>query len=1122
MKKTHTLFSFDIGTNSVGWSVLGLNERGEPARIIDIGARIYADGRDPQSKASLAVARREARAMSRRRDRYLSRRKATLRTLIEYGLMPADKAAQEALLRETGDRKGGESANPYALRAKALTAKLPPAYIGRILFHLNQRRGFKSNRKTDRKDNDKGKIALGIDELRAEMQKAQAATYGAWLAMRRQDGHVTRLRAGSEASDGEGYAFYPERSLLEDEFHAIWDAQAVHHPETLTPERRAHLFKVMFYQRPLKKPRVGMCSFNPLEERLAKAHPLFQEFRLYKEVNELEIVAPDLSHRKLDIDQRNALVGELRGKKDVSFKGLRRTLKLTPDMVLNKESEAREKLRGDEVYSALSDKKRFGAQWGGFSRDRQWQIIQKLQNEENPENLLAWLKTEFGFDSERAEAIANCPLPDGYGRLGETALASMLDEMKRAVIPESEAAKRCGYDHSRLGKCQEDGEEFLPPYQEILARHIPPGSGDLGDLDENGHDLALRGFKGNMDQPAPFGYDLYKGRITNPTVHIGLNQLRRLVNTLIARHGKPAFIAVELARDLQLSKEQKDEVNRTIAKNTRAAEARSAKLIEMKQPDTGYNRLLLKLWEELNQDKPEDRVCIYTGRPINVEMLFSADVDIDHILPWSKTLDDGHANKILCLKSANRQKRNRAPADVPEWHDRYDEILARASRLPKNKRWRFATDAMAKFEEDGGFLARQLTDTQYLSRMALEYLECLYPSEEPDPHGELKKRNHVMVSPGRLTEMLRRNWGLNNILSDHNLGEMAQEKNRKDHRHHAIDAAVIGVTTRSLLKRISEAAGRLDDVDFENLVNKLVAENPPWPDFRDDLKKAVNDIVVSHKPDHGTVSRKGYGQGKGQTAGRLHNDTAYGLTGETDAKGNSIVVRRKPFMSLESKDIPAIRDKELQAELHGAIGGITEKKQLHDALMRFRQYHAKFKGVRRVRMVESLSVIPIRDKEGRAYKGYKGDANYRYDVWETLDGKWHSEVVSMFDAHRPEWQSAFHASNPTARRVLRLQQNDMVAYEHPKDGYTIARVVKFSNDKRIYFGAHKESGSLKARDADKSDPFSYFAKANGGLKEIKCRQVRIDAAGRVFDPGPQDRESKLARKHSSNVGTIYD
>ena len=1091
----NTLFSFDIGTNSIGWCVLALNDRDEAIRIIDIGARIYSDGRDPQSKTSLAVARREARAMSRRRDRYLRRRKAALRTMADYGLLPADKDVQKALLAETGDKRAGTglpSLNPYALRAKALDEKLPLFHIGRALFHLNQRRGFKSNRKTDRKDNDKGKIALGIDELRAEMHRAKAPTYGAWLATRREAGHVVRLRAGSEAMTEAGYAYYPERSLLEDEFFRIWDAQATHYPDILTPERRAHLFTVMFYQRPLKKPRVGKCAFNPLEERLAKTHPVFQEFRLYKEVNELELVLPDQTQRKLSLEERDTLVKLLRAKKEVGFKALRSALTLDPDLRFNKESDAREKLKGDEIYSALSDKKRFGPQWAGFPLEKQWTIISRLRDEENPEALFAWLKAEFGFEGERAEAVANTPLPDGYGRLGETALASMLDALKEAVIPESEAAKRCGYDHARLGFESEDGEPCLPPYQEILERHIPPGSGDPEDI-----------------------YDLRMGRITNPTVHIGLNQLRRLVNLLIARHGKPKFITVELARDLQLSEKQKADHNRTIAKNTRDAEARSRLLLEMGQQNTGYNRLLLKLWEELNPGKPEDRCCIYSGKVISAQMLFSAEVDIDHILPWSQTLDDGQGNKILCLKAVNREKRNRAPADVTEWNGaRYDEILARAARLPQNKRWRFAPDAMQKFEKDGGFLARQLTDTQYLSRMALEYLNCLYPSEEADKYGVLSPKRHVRVSPGRLTELLRRNWGLNNLLPDSNLGEMAQAKNRKDHRHHAIDAAVIGVTTPSLLNRISGAAGRLDDVDFEDLVRKIVKDNPPWPDFRDDLQKAVNTITVSHKPDHGTVSRKGYADGKGQTAGKLHNDTAYGLG--TDKNGNAVAVRRKAFLSLEPKDIPAIRDEDLRMALHEAIGGLSDKKAIQNALMMFRDAApTAFKGIRRVRLEEKLQVIPIHDAEGRAYKGYKGDANYRYDVWETLDGKWQAEVVSMFDAHQPGWQSTFHKTNPTARRVLSLQQNDMVAYEHPKDGYTIGRVVKFTVDGRMYLVDNKESGSLKARDADKNDPFKYLVKSANGLKEIACRQVRIDVAGRVFDPGPQDRESRSKRKKST-------
>ncbi len=1087
------LFSFDIGTNSIGWAVLALDDNGDPVRIADAGVRIFSDGRDPKSKASLAEARRMARAMSRRRDRTLRRKRATLRTLAEIGLMPDTSSARQALLRETSDPKSGSdllSRNPYALRALALEEKLPLFHIGRALYHLGQRRGFQSNRKTDRKDNDKGKIALGIEELHAAMRRDGAQTYGQWLARRHALGQAVRLRSGALDLEGEGYAFYPERQLLEDEFHRIWEAQARHYPDILTPERRDHLFRVMFFQRPLKKPKVGKCSFNNQEERLPKAHPLFQEFRLYKEVNELEIVEPDLTHKKLTLDQRNALVKKLQVSREASFAALRKVLKLRPDQRLNKESESRTKLKGNEVYAVLSDKTRFGPRWGTFSQAEQWAIIERLKEEEDPVRLFAWLRSELGIEGEQAAAIANVHLPEGHGRLGKTALEAMLEELKAEVITEAEAAKRCSYDHARLGGGSDEGEKELPPYQEILQHRIPPGTG-------------------NPDDP----YDIEKGRFTNPTVHIALNQLRHVMNALIRRYGKPAKIAVELARDLKLSERQKEEVNRTIARNTRDAERRGETLEENKKLNTGYNRTLLRLWEELNP-KVEDRCCIYTGKPISISMLFSGEVDIDHILPWSRTLDDSHGNKLLCLREANRVKRNRAPADVTEWREHYDEILSRAARLPRNKQERFAPDAMKRFETEDRFLARQLTDTQYLSRMALEYLACLFPAEEAGEAGELKRRNHIRVSPGRLTEMLRRNWGLNNILQDSQLGETAQEKNRKDHRHHAIDAIVIGVMGPGLLNRISYAAGRLEAQQLETLVKEAASTNKPWDGFREDVSKVVSGIIVSHKPDHGTAGRKAKDPARQQTAGRLHNDTAYGLTGETDARGNTIVVRRKPFLSLTSKDIPSIRDEALRAVLEQHLRGIPDGKEFQAALDAFRKqkgFH-HYHGIRHVRLTEPLSVIGIKDRDGRVYKGYKGDANQRYDVWETLDGKWHAEVVSMFDAHQPGWQSRFHAENPTARRVLRLQQDDMVAFEHPRDGYTIARVVKFGLSGQITLAAHAESGDLKRRDALADDPFKYYSPTAGGLLKVQCRQIRVDAAGKVSDPGPQDRASRLQRQ----------
>lgn len=1082
-------FSFDIGTNSIGWAVLRLDEHGEPYRIIDAGVRIYSDGREPKSGTSLAEGRRVARGMARRRDRYKRRRRAVLNTLAEYGLMPDTAEARRALVAETNDRKAGTiAADVYALRARALDEKLPLPHLGRALFHLNQRRGFKSNRKTDRRDNDQGKIAAGISRLDARLREAGARTLGEFLHMQRLGGGWVRVRPSripaGEGKEEEGYGFYPERSFLQREFEQIWAAQAAHYPEVLTEARRKHLELVMFFQRPLRRPKVGRCSFNPEEERLPKAHPLFQEFRLLKEINELELVYRDQRHEKLTPEQRDALYMQLKSQRSAGFSGLRKTIKAPIGTQFNKETEARDKLKGDEVAAEMSHKDRFGQDWFSKPLDERWAIVKTLTDEDDPLVVRAWLEEHYpGFTSERIDAIAEARLPAGYGRLGPTATAALVDELRHGtvtddagrnvVLTERQAIEAIWGDNPVVQR-QVKNLASLPPYQEIVARRIPPGTDNPSDP-----------------------YDVRKGRLTNPTIHIGLNQLRRVVNALVRRYGKPEQIAVELARELKLSEDEKDEVQRTINRNTRDAERRSAHLRELGQVDNGYNRLLLKLWEELDQQQPLNRVCVYCGKPIGIDTLFSSDIDVDHILPWSLTLDGSQANRIVCHNTCNRQKGNKAPAEVALWHDRYDDILARAERLPRNKRWRFARDAMKKFKDEESFLARQLTDTQYLSRMAHEYLGSLFADEEPDEWGVFQKRNHVRVIPGRMTEMLRRQWGLNTILSVDN------SKNRNDHRHHAIDAAVIGVTTRSLLQRIATAAGGREEAALEETIGKI---DPPWPGFRDDLKAVIDRIVVSHKPDHGTLRNKA---GRQSTAGRLHNDTAYGFTGE-EKNGTPIVVHRVPFSSIDEKTLPLIRDKRLAASLAPVVKGLSGK-ELAAALARFAA-SGRYQGIRHVRVVEALNVVPIRDDSGRAYKGYKGDANYRYDVWELPSGKWVEEVVSMFEAHDRNWTSAIRSAHPAARKVLSLHQNDMVAYQHPETGPTIGRVVKFSGNGQMALAAHQEAGALKSRDADPEDNFRYFYKSGSAMQAVKLRQVRVDELGRVFDPGPQDRASRDARR----------
>ena len=148
--------ALDLGSTSLGWAMIRLNAADEPCAVIKTGVRIFSDGRNPKDGSSLAVTRRDARAMRRRRDRLLKRKARMMRTLIAHGFFPQDEAQRKAL----------ETLNPYALRAKGLDAALSPPEFARALFHINQRRGFKSNRKTDKKDNDSGALKTAINQLR--------------------------------------------------------------------------------------------------------------------------------------------------------------------------------------------------------------------------------------------------------------------------------------------------------------------------------------------------------------------------------------------------------------------------------------------------------------------------------------------------------------------------------------------------------------------------------------------------------------------------------------------------------------------------------------------------------------------------------------------------------------------------------------------------------------------------------------------------------------------------------------------------------------------------------------------------------------------------------------------
>lgn len=1035
----------DIGANSIGWAVLDLDSSGRPNGLRDLGVRIYPDGRDPQSGTSLAVERRTARGQRRRRDRYLRRRADLMDALVRHGLMPA----------ETGERKALESLDPYELRARGLDEALPLAHLGRAIFHLGQRRGFKSNRQAEGGDDeDPGAIKAARDALNERLEQTGARTLGEYLWWQHERRAPVRARPYREGKKT-AYPFYPGREMIEDEFERLWAAQASHHRDTLTEAARAEIRGILFRQRPLKPVDPGVCTLNPSEARAPWALPTAQRFRILQDLANLRVVRADQSSRPLTAAEHAKALERLRTSRDVKFEQLAKLLKLADGERFNMDTAARKNLKSDETANVLAHKSRFAKAWHRLDLARQDEVVEKLLAAEEDSDVIAWLREAHGLDAEAAQAVADAKLPKNHCHLGRTALSRIVPIMAECRQDSDKADPETGevltqpitYDKAVIeaglkhhADFRPDILPYLPYYGEVMPRHVL-GGGD----------------------PAASNAGRY-GRIPNPTVHIGLNQVRRVVNAIIRTHGPPAEIVVELARELKQSRERAREWEAWQARNRAANDRRRQDLASLGMADNGENRLKLRLWEELNPDNQHDRRCPYTDEQISIGRLLSDEVEIDHILPFKRTLDNSAANKVVCLRRANREKRNQSPAEAFKETPQWPAILERAQKLPPNKRWRFAEDAMGQFK--AGFLDRHLTDTAYLSRVVKAYL------------GHVCDPDRVRVTPGRLTAMLRGFWGLNGLLSDHN------QKTRTDQRHHAVDAFVVALTDQGMLQKVASAA----DEERERLIQDMPA---PWDGFRDDLRARLGQIIVSYKPEHGTQ-------------GKLHEATALGPVRDPAQADGHNVVYRKAFADLKETEIARIRDPHLREDVAYHVRQCkADGLSVAEALASFnaeREAAGRYP-VRRVRLLDTKgdsNIIGIRDYNGTTYKYYASGDNHHIDIFETQDGEWRGEVQSVFKVNQQNNQPAWPRYEPQARLVMRLHKQDLIRLDKD-DGSRIFRVVQIRPD-RLILVEHHEGGNLEKRYRDKTDPFKYEWPMIKHLPRMNARRVVVDELGRPFVP----------------------
>lgn len=738
-----------------------------------------------------------------------------------------------------------------------------------------------------------------------------------------------QLQANSH-SKLKNQVFYRQDYL--DEFETIWETQAKFHKE-LTPKSKEEIRDIIiFYQRKLKSQKglVSICEFeNKIveiekegkikEKRIGlkvapKSSPLFQEFKIWQNLNNLEIRNKNSKEIKVfDLETKNILFDELNIKGNLSKESVFKILNCKPkDWELNFTT-----IEGNRTnysfYQAF-----FKMMEVEGHEEIEWQTL-------SAEEIKQTIRSFFQSQNINVETLAfNAELE---GKAFEQQVSYQLWHLLYSYVEDNSFT-----GNDKLFELLENKFGFKKDYAKILASlTLQPDYGSLSAkamrkifpfIKENNLYTAksLAGNTEKVIKPKERLEILTKNSLRNPVVEKILNQMVNVVNAIIADPslGKPNEIRIELARELKKNAKEREEMTANINKAKIRHDAITQKLINefgVKNP-TRNDIIRYKLYEELKLTGYKD---LYTNEYIQKEELFSKKYDIDHCIPQARLFDDSFSNKVIIPRSVNLDKGNRTAYDfilARYGEEKLQDYLAGIEMLHqanlKNNEEGISKAKLKKLRMQvsdigEGFIERDLRDSQYIAKKARVMLQ------------EICK--NVVPTTGSITDRLREDWGLINVMQELNfdkyknlgLTEMVEKKDgsfkerivdwtkRNDHRHHAMDALTVAFTKDSHIQYLNNlnAKNKEDKLGksilgieqketyphIDDSGNKKRKFNPPLANFREEAKNHLESILISQKAKNKVVTKnknktkssKGENQKTELTPrSQLHKETVYG------------------------------------------------------------------------------------------------------------------------------------------------------------------------------------------------------------------------------------------------------
>ncbi len=862
MSKKYIL-GLDIGISSVGWGLLELDDNNNPYKIIDVGSRIFTPGEVEKTGDSRAKERREkrgARRVSRRREFRLDR---VRNLLYEEGYIKcnitsnvvSEKNEELSIIFDNivNNYYKNKNTNPYKLKVEALDRKLSNDELSIILVHYAKKRGYKSNRETE-SDNDSGKVLTAIKENEKIMHDNNYRTVS--------EMYIKNEKFKNKIKNSPGdYKISVTNEMYLEEINKVLDNQIK--LGLINKEFKDEYLKIYNSRRSYAKGpggnspyggdlidrMTGKCKFDGKLRAPKKAFSSELYVALTKLVN-LRYKFNDGEYTRLMKSEIEAIVEKAKDKKNVSYNDL---AKLLNNNISFKDLSLSKKEYGsliDDLKKKLNIKKEIKINVNELN-DEDKEIYNNLYDEK----LLSKTLIEFKGYHALKNSIIKCyskdiweKVKDNFDFLDELALyctnykvdEDILNKIKESEIIDSR------FEDIHFVESLPNFKDHLMLSTDLIRKLIPLM------YEGNTYDKAMEKLGYNhssidanivkKDLLVPICID---ESITNQRVMRSLTQARKVINSIIKKYGTPKIINIETARELAKSRQERNEITRSNLEKQGENEKIKNHLVELglfaNTDKISSNDLLkYKLWTEQNE------FCGYSMKKINIEDLFQNNiVQIDHILPYSRTYNDNYLNKTLVYTKKNQEKGNRTPYEWFGKTQKWDEYEAYINNLTisQKKKDNYLLKKL-DFDTEREMREQNLNDTKYISRELSSLIKAYLNVER------------VNMYPGAITAKLRARWGFNRlthsyISKTYILPENMKKdvnKDRDNHLHHAMDALVIASITPSLQQKITlyEKFSRYIDGLTKNELNNLNYENAKdvLGEYYDDETGEVKDIDI--------------------------------------------------------------------------------------------------------------------------------------------------------------------------------------------------------------------------------------------------------------------------------------